>query len=105
MKNDFISFQILFLAESHMSHIFAASFMNLPKLKMLDISSNLLKNIDLKYFANQQQLELLNLKKNPWICDTNMLKLIEFYKKKKISILTDSCSKFDWSKKKSIPKY
>lgn len=55
-------------------HLYEETFSELPGLKLIDLSDNLLIEVKGKYFGNNTELSRLNLLKNPLTCDDKSFK-------------------------------
>ena len=84
-------FQFLSLRNSQLSHIYDSFFQDLPNLRDLDLSNNLLITIKVESFILLSSLEFLNLEYNRWNCDSQLESVIAWFKKNRINAKIDKC--------------
>lgn len=87
------SLENLSLQNSQLNHIYPTFFRNLPNLKKLDLSNNLLITLFNKQFSYSTNLEFLNLKGNVWQCDRDLELTVEYLKRNNVKVVNDHCLK------------
>lgn len=73
--------QILDISSCQLDHFYHDSFMELPALLSLNLSHNQLIKLEVDVLATLQNLQRIDLKKNPWSCDGNNHELETWLKK------------------------
>ncbi|KAL5277601.1 hypothetical protein ACFFRR_002683 [Megaselia abdita] len=89
------SIEKLSLKNSQLNHIYPSFFKNLPNLKKLDLSNNLLITLFMKQFSYSTKLDFLNLSGNNWQCDRDLELTMKHLQENKVEIFNDQCRKVE----------
>ncbi|PNF29181.1 hypothetical protein B7P43_G10789 [Cryptotermes secundus] len=73
--------QILDISSCQLDHLYHDNFMELPALLSLNLSHNQLIKLEVNVLATLQNLQSIDLRKNPWSCDGNTHELEAWLKK------------------------
>lgn len=87
------SLENLSLKKTQLNHIYPMFFRNLPNLKKLDLSSNLLITLFNKQFSYSKNFDFLNLSENSWQCDRDLELTVEYLKGNNVKVVNDQCQK------------
>uniref|UniRef100_A0A182QJT8 LRRCT domain-containing protein n=1 Tax=Anopheles farauti TaxID=69004 RepID=A0A182QJT8_9DIPT len=90
------SIEYLHLANCHIPHVFDTLFIDLPNLKALDLSMNLMNGLTTVPFAHLRKMNSINLFANRWNCNTEEVRnTIRWMKTRVPDITVESCLKSD----------
>jgi len=87
------SLQVLILRDTKLSHVHQLFFTEVPKLRQLDLSQNLLVTIYHSAFGKLKHLEEINVEDNQWNCDENWKSVAKWFKKREIKVKKNQCFK------------
>lgn len=86
-------FQALDLRESKLSHVHLLFFKELPNLKAIDLSKNLLITIAVGALERNLKMESLKIDGNPLSCDIQMEMTLLLLKRRNIRAKLKNCRK------------
>lgn len=86
------SLESLLLKDTKLSNMHQLLFSELPKLRYLDLSQNLLITVEsMSAFSKLKHLEEINLQDNNWKCDKNWKALTKWFRDKDILLKKNQC--------------
>ncbi|XP_055919249.1 uncharacterized protein LOC129951224 [Eupeodes corollae] len=89
------SLQYLALNNAQVTYIYPQMFKEVPSLREVDISNNLMITLSATAFNPLQQLQLVNLEENRWICDNGFDATLKALKRRGIETRLNACEVFD----------
>ncbi|XP_061609184.1 platelet glycoprotein V [Phyllopteryx taeniolatus] len=78
--------QELYLRNNDLDHLPSDTFKDMPRLSQLALSGNLLKAMDGNMLAQIPSLKKLHLHNNSWLCDCNIVHLVQWMKQTNVSL-------------------
>ncbi|XP_077367214.1 uncharacterized protein LOC144010672 isoform X2 [Festucalex cinctus] len=78
--------QELYLRNNDLDHLPSDVFKDMPKLSQLALSGNRLKAVDGNTLAQIPSLKKLHLHDNPWLCDCNVVPLVQWMKQTNVTM-------------------
>lgn len=87
----FFIHQELDLKKSQLTHLHVNYFAELPNIKLIDLSENLLIVLNLAAFAINNRLEMINIAKNRIKCDEQSEMSIIWLKRNHVDVVIDGC--------------
>lgn len=88
-----IKSQTLYLHNSQLTHLHVNYFAELPNIKCIDLSKNLLIVLNLAAFATNNQLHEINVQQNRIKCDEQTEMSIIWLNRNYVDVAMDNCRK------------
>lgn len=88
-----IMLQAIDLHKSHLTHLHVKYFEDLPSIRTIDLSGNVLIVLNLAAFATNNVLRHVDLRANRIRCDAQFEMSIVWLKRNQINVLNDNCRK------------
>lgn len=89
------SVRVLLLARVQMTAVGFSMLTELPALERLDLSGNLLIQLQAGSFSTNRRLEWLNVVENPFNCDRNMQYNLQSLARRMVTVISGKCGKIN----------